>query len=784
MKLTRPVLFLALALACLGATGAAALDEGERLQFADGLFLRGIYDMALKEYMVFLESYPESVSADAVWYRTGECYRELGNRIAAERAYVRAVGMAESPYRFRAWLRRAELQMDGGRWEPALAMLDELLTQGPPGEIAAAALYQSGFCLERLDRKGEAAGRFEQVLAAHKDSPFHAYALLALGNLRAADPASAPGAEEMYLNVTRQPPSPRLAAEAWFRLGALYYERRDYARSAHAYQQLLEGHAEDARADEARLQAAWAFHHAGRYADAMALCEAGRAREDLPAAQQAAWLYVAANSERNLMRHEAAAKSYALLIERYADSPYAAAAAYERALSLYKLGRYEEAVAQARAIKPGPELTEKVYWLLAESHAALKNPDQAIQSYRLIVTQFPESELAPEALFRLAHLLRGREEFAAAADLYGQVFRKHPAAPVAAQALFSAGYCLARAGREEEAVREWAQLVQSYPDDPLVEDALYQRAMADTHLGRKEQALESFAELHKRYPASRFGTEARYWSGLIHESAERLGDAEADLRAALAGQPGQELKRRAQLRLAIVLYKRERRDEAAALLQELLETPARGELIAPLLEWLAEHRLARGEFEAALAAGGALVENAGTEAEWKQIGRYIEGRSLIGLGRDGEAQARFAESVAIPARTPALAQAHLGLGRLALAAGDFAAAGLEFGKAADLATDDAALPVRVAAYVGLGKAFEGQGDFDAAARFFMSVALLFDDPAVVPESLYRAAVAFQRLGRTEEAARTVGELKARYPESEWAGKALPEAAEPEGRQEP
>ena len=52
----------------------------------------------------------------------------------------------------------------------------------------------------------------------------------------------------------------------------------------------------------------------------------------------------------------------------------------------------------------------------------------------------------------------------------------------------------------------------------------------------------------------------------------------------------------------------------------------------------------------------------------------------------------------------------------------------------------------------------------------MSVAILYDHVELVPESLYRAALAFNRLERVEDRDKALKELTARYPQSVWAGK--------------
>jgi TolA-binding protein len=56
-----------------------------------------------------------------------------------------------------------------------------------------------------------------------------------------------------------------------------------------------------------------------------------------------------------------------------------------------------------------------------------------------------------------------------------------------------------------------------------------------------------------------------------------------------------------------------------------------------------------------------------------------------------------------------------------------------------------------------------RGNFDEAGKAFMGVALLYDDPAITPRALERAALAFRRAGKTDEADKVNRQLRERYP---------------------
>jgi TolA-binding protein len=752
----------------LAAGELQAMETEDRLQFADGLYARGICDMAIEEYEAYLAASPAATNADAVYFRIGECRRSLGDPAAAGKAYDRVLATgAGSAYRFRAGLRKAELERDAGKSQEALSLAETLLAEQPPTNMAAALLYLEAEIHLAAGRESDAARSLEKLIAACPNSDLYSFALLSLADILARKPETQGRAAALYEQAAAKPATPRVGAEALFQVAELYSRQKDFRKSAEAYDKLFRLYPADRRVAESGTVAAWAFHNAGLYSEALRRCE--EAEKDLarlPADEQAEWLYLKANCERQLLKNEAAVETYTRLLQNYPESPRAEAAAYERALTCFRMGRFADAVQQVKALALTPERRRDIHWLLAESHAALQHDDDAIQYYRLVADEFPQDPLASDAGYRLAHLLGKRGDHAAAAALFEKVSQK-AAGELAAQALFAAAVSLSRMKKHDEAVRDWDLLIQRYPKSPLTEEATYQKGLSQVYLGRGEPALESFRELIRKCPQSRFVADARYWSGVLLMEASRWLDAETELRAAIGAAPPAELLRSSQYRLATVLQKQGKLDEAAGLLQGLLKGPDRSRFPSDLLEWLAEYRLERKEFAGALEAARALCETA-SEEPWRQIGWFLAGKAHLAENRVAEARDAFEKALATGARTPSAAGAALRLGDIALAQTNWTAAAEYFQRAAEAAADDSMIDIRARAYAGLGQAARGRGDAEAAARYFMSVAVLFDDPEVVPECLFEAAQAFRRLNRNAESEKAMDELRSRYPESRWA----------------
>lgn len=747
---------------------AVAIEQGERLQFADGLYARGMYEMAAREYQAFLDANQRGEGLDTAWYRLGESLLNLDKKREAEAAFKKVVfDHPKSPFRYKAGFRAAELAAEAGRTDQAANQWEAILAASPPADMAAAALYRLGSVRAREGNGDAAVKAFSRIKTDFSSSPFYAHALLALASLVAGTTAEKDSAAAMLRSAATNAASPRLAAEALFQLGELEFRRGAWEPSLAAYQQLVARYPGDDRVGETGLRMAWALHHLGRQDEALKACEAASSRPG--SAQNAAeWLYLKANALRQLKRDGDAIQVYGQLLDRWPNDALASSAAYEQALSMLKAERYRDAAAAAARLKPKPELKADVAWILAESFAQLKETDKAIQNYRAIVEQCPSSPLRQHAWYRWAHVLQVRNDFEAAARQYAAVLQAYPGGDGAPQELFASAYCLSRLGKHADAVRDWSTLVQRFPDNALVEESLYHKGTSLLHLKQDEQALASFVQLLRQFPKTRFAAEANYWSGTLQEAAGRLAEAESAYRAGLGAGVTGETASRNKMRLAAVLQRLNKPEESAKLLDNLVASGTTADLPPELLEWLAGFHLDRAEHKESLAAAAALTSR--PDGEKRALPWLVSARCRRALKQRAEATTAYDKAVALAGPGRIGAEAALESGELALEAGNLRQAGAAFDKAIALAAEDRFIPLRAAASVGKGRVLRADGKAEEAGRVFMSVAILFDDAQLVPESLYEAARSFREAGKHLESAKAAEELRQRFPNSAWIKK--------------
>ena len=775
-----------LALACLAAwalQGASndvdLIEAGDRKLFADGLLSRGLFSLALPEYRALAERKPPPRELDVVLYRLGECQRHLKQNAEAEVSYRRlAAEVPASPLRDRAVLRRGLIILEMGRPAIAAELLESLLPSQTNAEIQVAATYHAGEAQELAGQTNAAIAHYRALRRQAPQHAFAAYAGLRLASLLAQrhEPAAASEAAALYDALAAKPLNARIGAEALFQGASLAYNGGGHETSARLYRQLAERYPDDPRTAEAARFAAWAHYRIGRFADARDYAARALAAAGLPPAERAEWLYIQANCQRQTERHAEAVKSYDALLAAAPDSTFAPAARYERLLALFKEGAYAQVLKDADGFThPPADLKPELLWLQAEAAEALKDGARAIQFYRLLLGERPDSPLAADATYRLAYQLQQQQAWAESSRVYLDLAARWPTNALAPQALFASGLCLAQAGQSDGALRDWHLLLTRFPKHETVPDALFQKAMEEIKLGHDGEAAVTLDQLLREHPGFARLDEARFWRAQQAYAAREMGEAERLLRACLAGHPPVAVGREASFLLGLVLQASGRDGEAAALFQPLIEAPVGEKFTVDRLNWLAEFQHARKAFPESEAAARAMAARA-PSAEWKQAAATLLGRALQAQDRRDAAIDAYQQALDSGARTRYGAEAALRRGELLLTARRTEEAEAQLRDAAARASTPELQDFRAYAYAALGRAAEARGDREAAVRYHMSVAILFDDPQMVPAALDRAAALLDELGRKDESRATIAELLQRYPESPQARRHGPAAA--------
>jgi tetratricopeptide (TPR) repeat protein len=128
-------------------------DPDKELRTLNALYIGKEFAQAAAGYIEFLRDYPASPAAEEVYYKLGDCYRQLGRTADAIDAFNRLLEkFPEGPYAPFALARKGEVLLDGGQPAEAIALFDEVLARAEATGLQLNAKFSKVRALRALGR--------------------------------------------------------------------------------------------------------------------------------------------------------------------------------------------------------------------------------------------------------------------------------------------------------------------------------------------------------------------------------------------------------------------------------------------------------------------------------------------------------------------------------------------------------------------------------------------------------------------------------------------------------
>ncbi|MCP5488155.1 MAG: tetratricopeptide repeat protein [Verrucomicrobia bacterium] len=758
---------------------AVIAGAAERLQFADGLYKRGMYDLAVREYEGLLDAAVKAEIADVALFRMGESYRFLGQSTKALAAYARLLAeYPDSLFAHRAAFRRAELAFQQEDYETAGGWFDDLLAANPPADIAASAHYYKGLAYLRRGLDQDAESSFRMVIKNFKRSPFASYAAMSLAELLVKQQAPANKIRSLYRQVADRPETAAQGAEALARWMDLEWGEADYSKVLALYDQLVNTYPGDSRARSAASRAALASLYAGR--PELALELAGQGLAQASGDEQSNWLYIQANALRLTGQADQAMEVYRDVL-RQAEGDTRRSAAIELAALQIERGEYAAVLTLLSPLDEQGARAGDRRWMLALAYSETGRLKEAERLLHALLDDKDEASRRASVLFELARVAQRDERWEDMAVRYEQFARDYKTNPLAAAAFDYAGTATRRLGQNGRARILWETLLKTYPDYENRESVSYRLASTLIEMEEYDAARTVLDDLIRDFPDGEYAADALYQRGQLMEQEEQYEAADYQYQSALRLNPGEPLLSRLRFRRIAVLQRLGRGADAAEMLKAILTAEQTPDIPEPLVEWLARWNLEQERYADA-AQAAVYLSDTSKDLRWQQLGWFMAGVARFRDGLTGDAIVALEKAVAADVAGRERAEAALLLGQAHQAEGDLDQAEQAYRQAAEWAGDDANLDIKASAYFDLGALYRDRDNPEEAARFFMSVAVLFDDPEQSPEALYQASEAFAKLGREQDRRHALQELQERYPDHPRAQEQPPGDAAPPAEQ--
>jgi TolA-binding protein len=742
--------------------------DQRQLDYANGLFARKLYDLAIPEYQKYLDDYPGRAGRANAYFSLGECYRNL-HRDSSARTNLQKVlnDYGDSEFAGPAAFALAEMAFADKDYATALPLFHRSGGRSKEPAVALAARYFEARCLEALGRKDEAANIYAEVAEGGNPNPYREDA-----RVTAASIFNSRGkkleALKQYEALANEAQKPALKAECAVRGGLIALElvqadkdKMDNAMAQRAAALFQKGRTlPDAGKFRAIAQVGFRRlqYQTGQYTQLLA--DYKKELDKLPEPAQAEVLLLAANSERQLNHSKQAEALYRQIIDKYPDREESKDAAYQqlinvynsdpsalssavdtflatnptneradqakllKAEALYKQQNYTEAASmygELRASELSPRLRAEAAYKLGLSHIQTKNVPGAIEAFTYYIQTFPDSLQMPAALAQRALAYEQDKNYNTALTDLNIILAKYPKA------------------HEREAALQLKALILGQQDKT--------RGMVDT-----------FRQLLKEFPRSSVAAQAQYYIGKTAFEATDYKTALTALNTARQLNKDQYYDL-ATVRIILCQFYLKDKPALTKEVNAFMANSPNTSVPSEVLEWLGIEYYNEKNFQAAEKYLSAL-RKIDTANKVKPDYLFYLGDAATKLKNLPEAEEAFAKYLQTANDPAGKAKVLLTLGAVKISAH-------KPDEAQKIAEEIMRLQpegrVNAEARLLAGEIQVERGNFDDAGKAFKGVALLYDDPAITPRALDKAAAAFRQAGNTEEADRLSHELRERYP---------------------
>jgi TolA-binding protein len=696
-------------------TNAVPLDAAvAQLDFANGLFKRQFYDMALMEYIRFKDKYPGHPLADEAYYRMGECQRELKFNDQAKETF-RAVTRQwpGSEYSGRAHFRLGELAYQAKQHALAIPMFIAATHQSTDDAVRTAATFYLAKAQLETGQQDAAMDNLRRVLKSKASDEFKTFAESALAGLclKAGKQQEALTHYEKLLGLQT---TPEVREEALYQFGALRYGQKQYPSAIAAFRDFIKEFPRSRSVSDAAVGLARALYETGKHREAATVAREWQAVAPKEAQSELAMMVAVA------FRDDKALREAADWFEK-AGTP----------------------AARTEAVRCA---------FMAQDYA------RVIQRGEILIQADPKGPFVESVMLLVAESLEAQKEWVRAATGYRLLMEKFPKTAWGADVLWHSVMCWQQVNKLDEAVNDLERVAKDYPKDSRNEAAWYQLGVYCGQLNRNEQMLAAFDKLQALYPKSPNAAEARYWLGANYLTKKEWAKAAEHLEAALTMRPADN-RVRAGAKLVAAYYQLEDSDKTLAHAQALIDAGQANLVPAEIYTWLGGKLLDGAKPDAALRYLKLALDSS-SDAAVRSRCCNDAARASAKLGQWERAAAYYRDVIEYEGASERGKSAAVGLAESLVRTGEFKDAKDTLEKLLERHPEG---PENARIRMLLGDLFMGTKDFRGAARYYMSVAALYDDRKVTPEALDRAAAAFDACGRTGDATQARRELDQRFP---------------------
>jgi TolA-binding protein len=740
------------------------------LDFANGLYARRMYETAAAEYERFILENPSSPEIPSARFRLASSFYYLKKHAQAILLFEKFIQDYPKDKRVpAAYFRVGVSRFFLGENDAAAKVFLKTSQYEADPVIRSGSLFYLAKSYEASGRADQALETYQKLTVSFPQSEYASYAALYVGDTLKKK-GDLDGAARAYTVAAGKPFPESVSREARFKLGDLYFEQKKFDDAEAAYAGAIKADRPDETLSSRALLALF-YCDLSRRDPESALKRLSENADFIEKTPSGAEIYYAVSAFFWDDPKDARAVEYLdrALSHSQLDAETRGKALLKKASLAFVLGRPEEALTLVAQIETGPSGDlGAAYSLKGKILQSAGRLPEASVAYEAALIGPRESPSVREALLNLALLRSQTGENEKARGLFERFVRDYPDSPDAERVWLEWIQLEIDTDHFDAAAELASKFAVTYPKSIWLDIAAYKLGVAHSSAKRFKEAADAFGSIAQNSPDSAVLPEALYAAAACRES---LGEDEraARLIETLAERfPKHELTQQALPRLGPLYVAMKDYDKAASFYERALLEGTGGPVSPEAAFWLVQYRLDQGEYAKMRSVLSVFGERY-PSGELAHETAFFMGESFMGTSEFEKAIEQYTRSIALKANGPFTPHAYLGMGVAFAARNNPTEAEKNFNEALKF---DEETEVGARARYEIASLKLRAGDTLEAAKAFMLVAILFDDPKYSPLSLYKAGECFQKAGKIEDGKKAFEELKSKYPQSEWAKKAV------------
>ncbi len=774
MKFSVIKLLMALSLAFFVPSELSAREsrtiEMQKLDFANGLLARGMYDMAIEQYESFIESYPHSEFVPIAEFRRAKSFFFLKDYPAAENVLREFTEKyPDSEHYLEAKLRLAQSKYFQEKFVQTEQLLPEIIPELSGTELGALAEYYQASTSFNLGRRDQAFKLATSAFDRYSHTPFGLYLSMLAGDIaRALEKHDE--ALEYYKRSVEDAEDESLRNQAKIQVAKTFFSKGEYERAEGSLEDILSD-SDNPYYSEAALEHMRIVLEKGEYEKADSFIE--RYVRELDTFFAGQTLLLTANTFFEKGDYIKAREYFDKMIDGEFAPDQTERAIIRSLLSDLRSGELDRCITNAEEIIEGVsrgavDITEnsfvRVKYIRSKALAEKSEKSKALVLYKEIFREYPLAPAAREALYDSIFLKEEKALIEEALEAAGLFLERYPEDARKPDVLQKKGEMLVAIEEYADALAVFGQLIE-HEDKEFSDIGRYQTARTLFLQGRHTEAIEELDRLLKESPEKALLRHVKYLKGRALQVQGYLSEA-VEVYRKIPEDPQDPVYLDALQQRAFAFYQlgedRKAQDSYYDFIT-LADEPSR--IAEDIFLWTSEQLVQSGNADKANDVFDVFSKAHPDKA--------LEADSLIllaeikkGLGKISEAEEAYEKVVGLTNEGEVLFQrALLGKARCWDISGkkEKALAGYEraVGAGGDMYSD---LRAR---YYGAIIKFDKEMHTEAANEFMM-IAILFQDDEFVPRSLFKAHKSFEKLGEEKKAEDALLELETRFPDFELA----------------